>query len=159
VWICSGQSNMQWSVKASNDPDLEKLAAKFPKIRMINFPQIGKQEPIWSHDDRKWQVCTPDNVDNFSAVGYFFARQLYETLDVPVGMINNAWGGSACEAWINRDVLNSISRFKPMMDSYVTRETRFAELSAKESELNDDQKKELMGLKGLMGGNARPGNI
>ncbi len=118
VWICSGQSNMQWSVNASNDPDLERAAAKFPKIRMINFPQIGVQEPIWTHKDRQWQVCTPETVGGFSAVGYFFARQLHQTLDVPVGMINNAWGGSACEAWIRRDILAKDETYKPMMDRW-----------------------------------------
>ncbi|MFM9065558.1 MAG: sialate O-acetylesterase, partial [Pirellula sp.] len=101
VWICSGQSNKQWSVAQSNDPDLERLAANFPKIRMINFPQTGSQEPIWSHDDRKWMVCNPENNPKFSAVGYFFARQIHQTTGVPIGMINNAWGGSACEAWVN----------------------------------------------------------
>src|SRR6516164_1202902 len=80
VWICSGQSNMQWWVRTSNDPDLEKRAAKFPKIRMINFPNVGTQEPIWTHDKNKWMVCSPDTVSDFSAVGYFFARQLHETL-------------------------------------------------------------------------------
>src|SRR5579871_4185407 len=59
VWICSGQSNMQWSVNNSNDADLTKLAANYPKIRMINFPQVGAQEPIWTHD-RKWMVCSPE---------------------------------------------------------------------------------------------------
>ena len=86
VWVCSGQSNMQWSVAQSNDPDLERLAANYPNIRMINFPQTGSQEPIWSHDDRKWKVCTPENVPQFSAVGYFFARQIHQTTGVPIGM-------------------------------------------------------------------------
>ncbi|MFM8398409.1 MAG: sialate O-acetylesterase, partial [Pirellula sp.] len=98
---------MQWSVAQSNDPDLERLAANFPKIRMINFPQTGSQEPIWSHDDRKWMVCNPENNPKFSAVGYFFARQIHQTTGVPIGMINNAWGGSACEAWVNLDVLKA----------------------------------------------------
>ena len=130
VWICSGQSNMQWSVNASNDPDLEKLTAKNPKIRMINFPQVGTQEPIWTHD-RKWMVCTPENVGGFSAVGYFFGRQLQQTLDVPVGLINNAWGGSACEAWINRDTLAADEKYKPLMDRWIGMEKTFAELKAK----------------------------
>ncbi|WP_010586254.1 sialate O-acetylesterase [Schlesneria paludicola] len=159
VWVCSGQSNMQWSVKQSNDPDLEKLAAKYPKIRMINFPQVGTQSPIWSHDDRRWKVCTPETVDDFSAVGYFFARQLYETLGVPIGMINNAWGGSACEAWINRDTLNADPKFKPMMDRWVQMETKFAELTAKGDQLTDEEKKALTGLTNQMGGNHRPANI
>lgn len=163
VWICSGQSNMQWNVKQSTDPDLEKLSAKFPKIRMINFPQTGSQEPIWSHDDRKWMVCSPDTVESFSAVGYFFARQLNRTLDVPIGMINNAWGGSACEAWIRRDLLNSNPNFKTFMDSWVAKEAaleaKVKELTAKGDNLTDAEKKELNSAKGQLNGNHRPANI
>jgi sialate O-acetylesterase len=158
VWICSGQSNMQWPVNNAYDPDLEKAAARFPKIRMINFPQIGTQEPVWSHDDRRWQVCSAETLGGWSAVGYFFARQLYETLDVPIGMINNAWGGSACEAWINRDRLEKNGEFQPLLERWGQLEMTFAELS-KKTDLNDDQKKQLMLLTNQMRGNARPGNI
>ena len=157
VWICSGQSNMQWSVNNSNDPDLEKLTAKFPNLRMINFPQVGTQEPIWTHD-RKWMVCTPHTVGNFSAVGYFFARQLHRTLDVPVGMINNAWGGSACDAWIRRDLLAADEKYKPLLDRWAQMETQFTELSAK-TDRNEEQNKQLANLSNLMKGNSRPGNI
>ncbi len=158
VWICSGQSNMQWSVNASTDPDLEKLAAKFPQIRMINFPQVGRQEPIWSHDDRKWEVCAPGAIGNWSAVGYFFARQLHLTLGVPVGMINNAWGGSAAEAWVNRDVLAKNEELKPLNERWQQMEKTYEELS-KNQNLSEDQKKQLGNLRGQMGGNSRPGNI
>lgn len=79
VWICAGQSNMEWAVKETTDPDLEILAAKYPKIRMINYPNLGSQEPVWTHD-AQWHVCSPQTVGEFSAVGYFFARQLYQTL-------------------------------------------------------------------------------
>ncbi len=158
VWICSGQSNMQWNVASSTDPDLERLAAKHPKIRMINFPQVGTQEPVLTHDDRKWMECTPETVSNFSAVGYFFGRQLHDTIDVPIGMINNAWGGSACEAWINRDVLNADPQYATMMERWTGMEKNFAELWAK-TDLNDEDKKTLQNLKGQMGGNHRPSNI
>jgi sialate O-acetylesterase len=157
VWICSGQSNMQWSVNAANDADLERLAAKHPNLRMINFPQVGTQEPIWTHD-RQWQVCSPETVGNFSAVGYYFARQLHRTLNVPVGMINNAWGGSACEAWVRRDLLEADENYKPLLDRWTANETTFADLS-KRTDLSDDQKKQLGQLTGQMRGNARPGNI
>jgi len=158
VWICSGQSNMQWAVNNSTDSDLEKAAAKYPNIRMINFPQVGSQNPIWSHDDRKWQVCTPENIPGWSAVGYFFARQLNQTLDVPIGMINNAWGSSACEAWINRDVIAKNAEFQPLLDRWVLMEKTFDDLS-KKSNLTEDEKKQLAGLQGQMGGNHRPANI
>jgi len=158
VWICSGQSNMQWGVNNSNDADLERLAARFPNLRMINFPNVGVQEPIWTHPNSKWMTCTPETVGGFSAVGYFFARQLHRTLDVPVGMINNAWGGSACEAWIRRDLLAADEKLKPIADRWTQMESQLSELSGKTC-LNDDQTKQLAQLKGAMGGNSRPGNI
>jgi sialate O-acetylesterase len=157
VWICSGQSNMQWSVNSSNDPDLEKAAAKFPKIRLITVPNVGTQEPQ-DNFNGKWELCSPDAVGRFSAVGYFFGRQLHQTLDVPVGLINNAWGGSACEAWIRRDLLASDEKYKPLLDRWAQDEATAAELS-KKTDLNDDQKKQQNSLTGRMRGNHRPANI
>lgn len=157
VWICSGQSNMQWSVNASNDADLEKATAKFPRIRMINFPQVGTQETVWTHD-RPWQVCSPSTVGDFSAVGYFFARQLHQTLDVPIGMINNAWGGSSCEAWVRRDILASDPQYQPLLDRWSETEKTAATLAAK-VEPTDEEKKQLKNLQSSLRGNARPGNI
>lgn len=158
VWICSGQSNMQWSVAQSNDPDLERLAANFPKIRMINFPQVGTQEPVWSHDERKWMVCNPENTPKFSAVGYFFARQIHQTTGVPVGMINNAWGGSACEAWVNLDVLKSDGRFDKLVDSWNRNADVFKSLSEK-TDRNKDEEAQFKNMSGQMRGNQRPANI
>lgn len=142
VWICSGQSNMQWSVNASNDPDLEKAAAKFPKIRLVTVPNVGTQEAQFTFNG-KWAACTPETVANFSAVGYFFGRQIHQTTDVPVGLINVAWGGSACEAWIKRDLLAGNERYKKLMDRWANIE--------KDGE-NDKNR-------GQFRGNARPANI
>jgi sialate O-acetylesterase len=158
VWICSGQSNMQWSINASYDADLEKLAAKNTQIRMINFPQVGRQEPVWSHDDRRWTVCSPETLGSYSAVGYFFGRQLQETLGVPVGMINNAWGGSAAEAWVRRDILDADPQFAPLLERWKNIEANFEALSRK-SDLSEEEKKQLNNLRNQMNGNARPGNI
>lgn len=157
VWICSGQSNMQWSVNAAYDPDLEKAAAQFPKIRLISVPIKGTQEPQWNFNG-KWQVCSPETVGGFSAVGYFFGRQLHQTLGVPVGLINNAWGGSACEAWIRRDLLEADAKYKPLIERWVKDETTFKELSGK-ANLTPEETQQLNQLKGRMSGNARPGNI
>lgn len=158
VWICSGQSNMQWSVQQTYDSDLEKLSAKYPKIRMINFPQVGAQEPIWEHPNSTWQVCSPENVNRFSAVGYYFGRQLHQTLDIPIGLINNAWGGSACEAWINRSVLEQDGKYASMLENWDKQAKQASDLS-KLAELNDEQKKQLDGLKRSLNGNQRPANI
>ena len=117
VWICSGQSNMAWPVASAYDPDLESLAAKYPNIRLISVPQVGTQEP---QDDfqGQWTACTPETVRDFSAVGYFFGRQLHQTLDVPIGLIDDAWGGSAAEAWVRRDVLEADGKYAELLQKW-----------------------------------------
>jgi hypothetical protein len=87
-------------------PELSDLT-KFPRLRMINFPNVGVQEPIWTHDQSKWMVCTPETVGNFSAVGYFFGRQLLQTLDVPVGLVDGGvleWLASADASVVHEKV-------------------------------------------------------
>lgn len=116
VWICSGQSNMQWSVNASNDPDLEKLTANYPQIRLVSVPRVGTQVPMDDFEGQ-WEECSPKTVGNFSAVGYFFGRQLHNTLNVPIGLINNAWG-SAAEAWVRRDILEADPRYAPLLERW-----------------------------------------
>jgi len=117
VWICSGQSNMQWEVRQANDGDLEARAANFPKIRLISVPQVGTQEPQADFKG-KWEVCSPETVKTFSAVGFFFGRQIHETIGVPVGLIDDAWGGSAAEAWVRRDLLAADSKYRPLLESW-----------------------------------------
>ncbi len=114
VWVCSGQSNMEWPVSQANDADLEALAAKFPKIRLITVPRVGTQEPL-SDFKGQWEACTPESVKGFSAVGYFFGRQIHETIGVPVGLIDDSWGGSAAEAWVRRDRLAADPKFKGLL--------------------------------------------
>ncbi len=158
VWICSGQSNMEWNVNNSTNADLERLASSNSKIRMINFPNVGTQEPIWDHATSQWKLAAPENVGEFSAVGYSFGRQIHETLDVPVGLINNAWGGSACEAWINKDLLAGDAKYQPLMERWKANEAELQALSTK-ADLTNDEKKKLESLKNLMKGNQRPANI
>lgn len=175
VWVCSGQSNMQWNVGSSWDADLEIASAKHPQIRLISVPQVGTQEP---QNDFKgeWKECSPATVGPFSAVGFFFGRVLHKTLDVPVGLINNAWGGSACEAWVRRDVLEKDPRFKLLTDGAKKNEDFLSSDAAKKQyETNqaawqkqaDEAKKAgkpfttraPQSPQGWLTGNARPGNI
>jgi sialate O-acetylesterase len=176
VWVCSGQSNMQWSVNQANDPDLEKAAAKFPNIRLISVPQVGIQEPQWNFNG-KWQPCSPDTVVNFSAVGFFFGRQLHQTLGVPVGLINNAWGGSAAEAWVKRDKLAAHPELTVVHERWQKEEANYenvkaefekkmAEWTAAAEKAKAEGKPEPAGKPdprqhpdSRMKGNARPGNI
>ena len=130
VWLCSGQSNMQMAVESVNDPELETRAADFPKIRLITVPQVGTQEPQ-SDFNGKWEVCNPETVKSFSAVGYFFGRQLHQTLGVPIGLIDDSWGGSACEAWVRKDLLEADEAYKPLLERWEQQEKDLPEARAR----------------------------
>ncbi len=149
VWICSGQSNMQWQVSNANDADLEMLHGEVPEIRLISVPQVGTQEPQKDFQGQ-WERCTPENVGQFSAVGYFFGRQLYQTLDVPIGLIDDSWGGSAAEAWVRRDLLEKDDRYDPLID-------RWEKMEARYEEIKDEDTQESKNLANQMRGNHRPG--
>lgn len=140
VWVCSGQSNMRWTVSRSNDADLEILTANYPKIRLVTLPTVASQTPL-SEFEGEWQACSSETVPNFSAVGYFFGRRIHQALDVPVGLINNAWGGSAADAWVNRDVLAQQDFYKETM----------ARWEQMENAENPNAR--------LMNGNQRPANL
>lgn len=117
VWICSGQSNMQWAVSQSYDGDLVALTATDPDIRLISVPQVGTQEPQKDFDGQ-WERASAETVEGFSAVGYRFGLQLRQALGVPIGLIDNAWGGSAAEAWIRRDALQADKRYAPLLEQW-----------------------------------------
>ncbi len=97
VWICSGQSNMEWSVGGCRSPE-DVAAAKYPMIRHIKVPRLAKSKP---QDDFQgvWVECSPQSVPRFTAVGFFFARVLHEELGVPIGLVNTSWGGTRVEPW------------------------------------------------------------
>ncbi len=168
VWVCSGQSNMQMSVAGANDADLEIHAAKFPNIRLITVPNRGTQEPQKDFHG-KWQVCSPQTVGGFSAVGYFFGRQLHQTLGIPIGLINDSWGGSACEAWIPREKLAADPEYKPLIEhweriekEYPQNKKAYEEWQAAASKARAEGKTPPRGPHnpdGDMHGNFRPGNI
>lgn len=126
VWLCSGQSNMGFTVERTWDADLEVAMAKYPNIRLISVPNVGTQV---IQDDFKgqWEACTPANVGAFSAVGFHFGRIIHDMTGVPVGLIDNAWGGSACEAWVRRDVLEKDGRFTAMLDNWKKQEAAFSQ--------------------------------
>ncbi|MFO0013585.1 MAG: sialate O-acetylesterase [Planctomycetota bacterium] len=98
VWLCSGQSNMEWTVAISANPQEEIAAAKYPLIRHIKIPLVQSNVPL-DHFASQWQVCSPETAANFTACGYYMARQLQRELDVPVGLVNSSWGGTRIEPW------------------------------------------------------------
>ncbi|MCH2210328.1 MAG: sialate O-acetylesterase [Fuerstiella sp.] len=98
VWLCSGQSNMEWRVASSTNAPEETASAEYPLIRHIKFEHRASPVPL---DDisADWQLCSPSTAENFTAVGYFMARDLYRELQVPIGLINSSWGGTRIEPW------------------------------------------------------------
>jgi len=114
VWLCSGQSNMVRSVNSTYHADVELLSANYPNIRIISVPNVAAQEPQ-NDFEGQWEACTPKTVANFSAVGYVFGRRLHNTLGVPIGLIDNAWGGSSAEAWVPRETLEADEAYHPML--------------------------------------------
>jgi len=105
VWICSGQSNMQWEMYRSTlEPEKNIAEAKYPEIRLFMVPRKAAATPQ-PDVEAKWTACTPETVKDFSAVAYFFGRHLYQKLKVPIGLINTSYGGTPAEAWTSREAL------------------------------------------------------
>lgn len=104
VWLCSGQSNMAWLVKSSANPDGEANAANHPLIRHFKVPLVAENAPA-EDCGGEWTVCSPQSVSEFSAVAYYFGRELHQKLGVPIGLINSSWGGTAIESWMNNQAL------------------------------------------------------
>lgn len=98
VWLGSGQSNMQWSVQLSTNAAEEIAAANYPDIRLFSVPLVPSGRPA-ANVNAQWVACTPDTIKNFSAVLYFFGRELHKDLKVPIGLINTSWGGTRIEPW------------------------------------------------------------
>jgi sialate O-acetylesterase len=164
VWLCSGQSNMQWPVGKSMDGDLELLMAKNPQIRHLTIPLKGTQEPQAAFSGR-WQMTHPSNMFWFPAVAYFFGEILHEVVDVPIGLIACSWGGSTAEAWVRRDLLEADSRYSGYMDHWREVEATYDHEAALEEyrkarvEAIAEGKKEPPKPRNPLEGQHRPGNL
>lgn len=116
VWICSGQSNMEWPVSASNNAAQEIRSAANPLIRHFKVKtDIGEKPKEDLAYAGNWATATPATAGSFTAVGYFFARELYQQLHVPIGLINTTWGGTHVETWTSRGAFESSDEFREMI--------------------------------------------
>ena len=141
VWICSGQSNMQWKMGGFGLEHWKEETSQtnHPQIRLCQVPQALALEPQ-DNISTKWAQCTPKQVTSFSAVAYFFGDILHKELDVPIGLISTNWGGSSAEAWVNPDVLKSeFPEFKQVF-------SRYDELIKKHGALHANNRKKPKGL-------------
>ena len=112
VWLCSGQSNMQWPVKDVNPLEQQAALVERPNLRLCSVPKAPSGKPL-STADIKWSTCTPESARNFSAVAFFFASELLKDLaltNVPIGLVDSSFGGTTCEGWIPQSAL---ANFEP----------------------------------------------
>ena len=116
VWVCSGQSNMEWPFTKAHNAKEDGPKATFPKIRMFTVKKTPSVKPL-TEAVGSWVECSPETVGGFSAVGYFFARDLYQKLGVPVGMIHTSWGGTPAQAWTSLEGFGSDPELKGYVDS------------------------------------------
>ncbi|MDA1017001.1 MAG: sialate O-acetylesterase [Planctomycetota bacterium] len=121
VWICSGQSNMEWALRWTLNAKEETAAAKHPLIRLFNVPGHITNPLPQDTCPGTWQACNPNSASGFSAVGYFFGRRLQQELDVPVGLVGSNWGGTRIEPWTSPDGFRSVKELEAItnqVDAY-----------------------------------------
>lgn len=117
VWLCSGQSNMELQVHRTLDSRAEIAGADNDRIRLLTVPQTGSAVPLETFaTPTRWQPTTPESVRDFSATCYYFARELQKTVDVPMGLINAAWGGSRIQAWTSGEALRATGQHDEELD-------------------------------------------
>ncbi|MHC4503215.1 MAG: sialate O-acetylesterase, partial [Planctomycetota bacterium] len=125
VWLCGGQSNMEWTLRGSRDADVEIPSADSPAIRFIRLPKIARSRPqddfpvqSPTSPEGNWRRCVPDQIENCTAVGYYFARRLHRRLRVPVGLIDTSWGGTMAQHWVPAPVLRPIPEMAPYFEKF-----------------------------------------
>jgi len=115
VWICSGQSNMEFQVYKTINAEKEITDSNYPMIRHFGVAQDLSGTPKEDLKQGKWEAAHKETVGNFTAVGYYFARKLYAELKIPIGIINTSWGGTNVETWTSREAFQNSPEFKAMI--------------------------------------------
>lgn len=115
VWICSGQSNMEWPVREAMNADTEIQSANYPEIRHFTVQKAISTKPESDVTGGDWKICSPQTVGDFTAVGYFFAREVYQKTKIPIGLVHTSWGGTHSETWTSRQAFEQSDEFKNMI--------------------------------------------
>jgi sialate O-acetylesterase len=114
VWLASGQSNMELKVKDADNARAELAAANYPQIRLFQVEHIVSEFPLEDVSAETWRACTPKTAAKFSAVAYYFARNVQQKENVPVGVIESDWGGTVVESWTSLSTLSADSSLMPV---------------------------------------------
>ncbi len=130
VWVCSGQSNMAWPLKQAGNAATEIPSANYPKFRMFTVTQKTALYPQ-TELTGKWVECSPATVGNFSAVGYFFGRDIHKATGAPVGMVHSSWGGTPAESWTSLSGLEKDSELHGYVETVKSLMAKYDATSAK----------------------------
>src|SRR5215510_12717271 len=133
VWICGGQSNMQWRLNQTDNAEAEIASAKYPMIRLFTVPRAEVDAPV-TDVKAGWKECSAETAGTFSAVGYYFGRDLHKARNVPIGLINNAVGGSPAESWTSAGVLTADAEYKQFPADYPKRMEQYEKAMEKYKE-------------------------
>lgn len=117
VWVCSGQSNMEFSLASANNAEAEIANSNYPEIRLFTVKKRIAKTPEENLEEGEWWDCSPISSPRFSAVAYFFGRELYHKLKVPIGLINTSWGGTVAETWTSPETIAQNPDFAPMLEN------------------------------------------
>jgi sialate O-acetylesterase len=107
VWFCSGQSNMGWRLENATNGLEELQNANFPEIKLFQVSRVMSNQPEVDLENGSWESCSPTDAKGFSAIAYFFGRELYKKYQVPIGLIHSSWGGTNIEAWMSEDLFKN----------------------------------------------------
>ena len=118
IWVGSGQSNMEMFVKSAGNAEAEIAAASKPQIRLLQVNKKVASYPLDEIDAKPWTPCTPETIPTFSAVAYYFGRELNEKLKVPIGLINTSWGGTPADAWTSLHALSADAGLMPVFAAW-----------------------------------------
>jgi sialate O-acetylesterase len=147
VWLCSGQSNMEWRMSQTANAKEDVAAANYPKIRLFTVPRNPQDAPV-ADVKGEWKECSPETVPGFSAVGYFFGRALHLARQgVPVGLINSSYGGTPSESWTSGDVVAKDPSFAGVRERYAKAVADWPEAKAKWEAATEKYKQEAEALK------------
>jgi len=130
VWLCSGQSNMEMSMSWLPYPAPDALRADHPAMRLFRLPKRTSDRPM-DDVEAKWEICAPDPVRQFSAVGYYFGLELHKRLGIPIGLIESAWGGTRIEPWTPPIGFAAVPEVKPVLESHAARYAEYRDSLAK----------------------------
>ena len=111
VWVCSGQSNMEWGIKNTNNATKEIAESNYATIRLFTVEKQIAYRPL-TDVEGKWMECNPITIGDFSAVAYFFGRKLTKDINIPIGLINTSWGGTNIQTWISWDVMGKKDQYR-----------------------------------------------